>query len=88
MKKRTTQTYRIQREGRLLEISYDPNWMPAHIVGEDLAHITCRSIYPTDAPLAIAPSGFFQHTLARSIINAAGGPVDYIDVMMTAEAAE
>ena len=62
--------------------------LPASVGGEDLAHITCRSIYPTDAPLPIAASGFFQHTLARSIVNAAGGPVDYIDVMMTAEVAE
>lgn len=88
MKKRSPQTYRVTHEGKLLEIKYDPNWMPRSIVGEDLAHITCRSIYPTDAPLPIAPSGFFTHTLARSIINAAGGPVNYIDVMMSAEAAE
>ncbi|HWR53958.1 MAG TPA: hypothetical protein VN428_22795 [Bryobacteraceae bacterium] len=84
MKKRRPQKYRVQREGLLLEIEYEPNWMP----GAELAHITCRSIYPTDVPLPIASSGFYQHTLSRSIVNAAGGPVDYIDVMMSAEAAE
>jgi hypothetical protein len=88
MKTRSTQKYQVNRAGRILEITYDPLWLPASIVGEDLAHITCRSIFPTDAPLSIAPCGFYQHTLAKSIINAAGGPVDYIDVMMSAEAAE
>ena len=86
MKKRTSETHRIERDGRLLEIQYDPQWMPASIIGEDLALITCRSIYPqTNLPLTIAPTGFYQHTLAPSIVTAAGGPVNYIDVMMSAE---
>lgn len=88
MKKRTAETHRVQRDGRLLEIQYDPCWLPATIYGEDQALITCRSVHPTDAPLSIAPSGFYQRTLARSIVSAAGGPVDYIDVMLSVEAAE
>ena len=69
------------------EIQYAPCWLPASVIGEDLALITCRSIYPTNVPLPIAPTGFYQHMLAPSIIAAAGGPVDYIDVMMSAEGA-
>lgn len=84
MRKPPTQTYRVEREGKLLEIKYTPTWLPAHITGEDVSHITCRSIYPSDAPLPIAPSGFYQHTLAQSIVTAAGGPVDYIDIMLEA----
>ena len=84
MKKRTAETHRVQRDGRLLEIQYDPCWLPACVYGEALAIVTCRSIYPTNAPLSIAPSGFYQRTLAPSIVTAAGGPMDYIDGMLSA----
>ncbi len=88
MKQRTSETHRVQRDGRLLEIQYDPDWLPKKIYGEDLALITCRSIFPTNAPLPIAKSGFYQKTVPASTVTAAGGPVDYIDVMLAAEAAE
>ncbi len=35
--------------------------MPAHIMGEDVAHIEARSIYPTAAPLPIAKAGFYPN---------------------------
>jgi hypothetical protein len=86
MKKRQSEPHRVRRGDLLLEIQYDPCWLPATIIGEDLALITCRSIFPkTNIPLAIAPTGFYQHTLAPEIVAAAGGPVDYIDVMLSAE---
>lgn len=77
--------HRLDWNGHLLEITYEPDWLPASIAGEDVAHLQVRSIYPTNAPLPIAPSGFYAHALARSIVTAAGGPVDYIDVMLEAE---
>jgi hypothetical protein len=82
------QTYRVTRHGRLLEIQYEPCWMPATIFGEDIAHITATCIYPGGAQVPNLGTQFYQHTLARSIVSAAGGPVDYIDVLMAAEAAE
>ena len=86
MKKRPTETNRVRRGDQLLEIQYDPCWLPATIIGEDLALITCRAIYPeTNAPLAIAPTGFYQNTLSPDIVTRAGGPVDFIDVMLSAE---
>jgi hypothetical protein len=86
MTKRTAESHLVERDGKLLEIQYDPRWLPANPYGEDLALITCRSIFPkTNAPLSIAPNGFYQHTLATSIVTAAGGPIDYIDVMLSAE---
>ena len=86
MKKQTAESHLVERGGKLLEIQYDPRWMPANRYGEDLALITCRSIFPkANIPLAIAPTGFYQHTLAASIVTAAGGPIDYIDVMLSAE---
>ena len=83
--KRTTEKHRMDWNGHLLEITYEPKWLPASIVGEDFVYLQVRSIYPTDAPLPIAPNGFYSHALPLSIITAAGGPVDYIDVMLEAE---
>jgi len=71
--------------GHLLEITYEPDWLPSCITGQDFAHLQVRSIYPTDAPLPIAPNGFYAHALPVSIITAAGGPVNYIDVMLSVE---
>ena len=65
--------------------SYEPLWMPAHVAGEDLAHIEVRSIYPTAVPLPIANTGLYRNTLPARVITAAGGPVSFIDVMMAAE---
>ncbi len=83
--KRATEIHRMDWNGHLLEITYNPCWLPASIVGQDLAHIEVRSLYPTDAPLPIAPHGYYAHTLPRSIIDAAGSPINYIDVMLEAE---
>ena len=83
--KRRTELYRTDWNGILLEITYEPAWMPAHIMGEDAAHIEVRSIYPTAAPLPIAKAGFYSNALPASIVSAAGGPVAYVDVMLTVE---
>ena len=83
--KKNTEHHQLNWNGLLLEITYEPSWLPAFITGEDMAQIQVRSIYPSAAPLPIAPSGFYQHALAASIIRAAGGPVAYIDVMLEAE---
>ncbi len=48
--------------------------MPAHVVGEDIAHIQVRSIYPTDVPLPITETGYRSQFIAASAV-AAGGPV-------------
>jgi hypothetical protein len=77
--------HRFNWNGLLLEVTYEPVWMPAHIMGEDVAHIEVRSIYPTAAPLPIAKQGFYANSLPASIVTAAGGPVAYIDVMLSAE---
>ena len=84
--KKKTELYRSDWNGVLLEIVYEPLWMPAHVTGEDLAHIEVRSIYPTAVPLPIAKTGFYTKTLPAWVITAAGGPVAFIDVMMAAEA--
>lgn len=83
--KKATELYRMDWNGHLLEIVYEPLWMPAHVTGEDLAHIEVRSIYPTAVPLPIAKTGLYTNTLPASAITAAGGPVAYIDVMLAAE---
>ena len=85
MKKRITEKHYLDWNGHLLEITYEPLWLPAHAIGEDLAYIHVKSIYPTLAPLPIAQNGVYAHYLAPSIVTAAGGPVNYVDVMLAAE---
>ena len=80
-----TELYRFDWNGMLLEITYEPLWLPAGILGEDVAHLKVRSIYPTDVPLPFAKHGFFSSTVLASTIAAAGGPVNYVDVMLAAE---
>ena len=84
--KKKTELDRSDWNGVLLEIVYEPLWMPGHVAGEDLAHIEVRSIYPMAVPLPIAKTGFYTNTLPACLITAAGSPVAFIDVMMAAEA--
>ena len=81
----STELYRFEWKGILLEITYEPQWFPPSILGEDLAHLQVRSIYPTDAPLPITGTGYRSHFIAASAIAAAGGPVAYVDVSLAAE---
>lgn len=69
----------------MLEIAYDPLWIRASIMGEDIAHFQVRSIHPTDAPLSIAPAGYYAHALPAAAVAAAAGPVAFVDVMLSAE---
>lgn len=80
--KRQPEIYRSDWNGIMLEITYEPQWMPASVMGEDLAHVQVRSIYPTDAPLPITETGYRSHFIAASAIIAAGGPVAYVDVWL------
>jgi len=82
---RSTELHRFDWNGMLLEIAYEPVWMPAHIAGEDIAHLKVRSVYPTDVPLPFAKHGCFSSTILASTVAAAGGPVNYVDVMLTVE---
>ena len=82
---RRTELYRFDWKGILLEVTYEPEWLPAHIAGEDLAHLKVRSIYPSDVPLPFAKHGCFSSTVLASTVAAAGGPVTYVDVMLAAE---
>jgi hypothetical protein len=80
-----TELHRFDWNGILLEITYEPEWLPPHILGEDVAHVQVQSIYPTDAPLPITETGYRSHFIAAATIVAAGGPVAYVDVWLTAE---
>jgi hypothetical protein len=80
-----TELYRFDWNGILLEITYEPLWLPAGILGEDVAHLSVRSLYPTDVPLPFAKHGCFSSTILASSVAAAGGPLNYVDVMLTAE---
>lgn len=82
---RRTELHRSEWNGILLEITYEPQWLPPHILGENLAHLQVQSIYPTDAPLPITGTGYRSHFIAAFAIATAGGPVAYVDVWLAAE---
>ena len=81
----STELHRFEWNGVLLEVTYRPQWLPPGILGEDVAHLKVRSIYPTDVPLPFVKKGFFSSTVLASTVAAAGGPVNYVDVMLAAE---
>ena len=82
---RRTELHRFEWNGALLEITYEPQWLPPGILGEDLAHLQVCSLCPTDAPLPITETGYRSHFIAASAIAAGGGPVAYVDVWLTVE---
>ena len=82
---RRTELHRFEWNGILLEVSYAPQWLPPGILGEDIAHLEVRSLYPTDAPLPITETGYRSHFIAASAIAAAGGPVAYVDMWLTVD---
>ena len=82
---RPTELHRFEWNGILLEVTYIPQWLPPHILGEDLAHLQVQSIYPTDAPLPITETGYRSHFIAASSITAAGGPVAFVDMWLESE---
>ena len=82
---RRTELHRFEWNGILLEITYEPEWLPPRILGEEMAHLQVQSIYPTDAPLPITETGYRSHFVAASSIAAAGGPVAYMDVWLESE---
>lgn len=84
--KRTTEKHYLDWNGIFLEITYEPLWLPAHVVGEDTAYLSVRSLYPNYVPLPIAANGVYGHYLSPAIVAAAGGPVNYVDVMLAAAA--
>jgi hypothetical protein len=43
-----TERHRFEWNGVLLEITYEPQWLPPAILGEDLAHMEVRSAYFSD----------------------------------------
>jgi hypothetical protein len=83
--KSSTELHRFDWNGILLEITYELQWLAPSILGEDVAHLQVRSIYPTDAPLPFAKHGYFSSTVLASTVAAAGGPVNYVDVVFAAE---
>ena len=82
---RTTEVYRTDWNGILIEITYKSQWLPPHILGEDLAHLEIRSIYTTNTPLPVTETGYLSQFIAASVIAAAGGAVAFVDTMLEAE---
>lgn len=82
---RRAEIYRFEWSRILIEVTYEPEWLPAHILGEHVARLEVRSIYSTDAPLPIAGTGYRLHFIAASTIADIGGSIAYLDAWLTVE---
>jgi hypothetical protein len=78
---RRMEIHRFEWGGILLEVSYEPQWLS----DGDIAHLEVRSISPERAPLPITETGYRSHFTTASAIEAAGGPVAFVDVWLAAE---
>lgn len=83
---RCIEQHRLEWRGIQLEITYEPQWMSAPVMREDLAHIAVRSIDPANAPLPITETGYRSHFIAPPAVTAAGGPVAYVRAWLETEA--
>ena len=83
--KRYIETHQLEWNGLQLQVTREPDHLLSSLTGEDHVIIKVRSLKPANAPLPIARNSFYDHSLPLSIITAAGGPVNYIDVMLEAE---
>jgi hypothetical protein len=83
--KRHIETHDLTWNGLALKVTREYDHLMSSLTGEDHEIIKVRSVSPANAPLPIAKNGFYDHSLPASIISAAGGPVNYIDVMLEAE---
>ena len=83
--KRYIETHDLDWNGLKLTVTREYDHLMSNLTGEDHVIIKARSVCPANAPLPIAKNGFYDHSLPASIISAAGGPANYIDVMLEAE---
>ena len=67
--------YRIDWQGTLIEISYEPNWMPR--AGSGVAHLQVQRIEPMGAALPISATGYRSRFLPPGDVTDAGGPVEF-----------
>ncbi len=58
---RRTELHRFEWNGILLEVTYEPEWLPPGILGAEVAHLQIQSIYPTNAPLPITETDYRSH---------------------------
>lgn len=83
---RHIEQHRLDWRGIQLEITYEPQWMSAPVMGEDMAHITVQSIDPVNAKLPITETGYRSHFIAPPAVAETGGPVAYVNEWLEIEA--
>lgn len=73
------QHHRLEWNGILIEVRYDPCW---GCLPDDIAHLEVETISPARAPLPFTETGYRSHFISPDAITAAGGPVAYVDVWL------
>ncbi len=71
--------------GLSIEISWEPNWLGL----EDRFSIAAAHLHVRNSgaePLPITGAGYRSHFTSQSVVQAAGGPVEYVLAWLTAEA--
>lgn len=81
-------TERMEWRGRVLELTYVPDWLGRGEAGSAFAsaHLEIHSVEPVRAPLPITETGYRSHFLAPGIVEDAGGPTAFVRAWLDAEA--
>lgn len=78
------QTHNLEWNGITLEIKVQADQLSSRITGEEHATIEVKALNPLHAALPLAERGFYRDSVPASTLQAAGGAVAYVDVMLAA----
>jgi hypothetical protein len=82
---RRAEHHRFWWNGVLVDVRYEPEWLSAKCLDDELGHLEVVSVYPEYAAIPITETGYRSHFTLNEEVLAAGGPVAYVEAWLTAE---
>jgi hypothetical protein len=80
---RQIETFTLIWQGITLEITWEPCWLSLCFSADyEKAHLVVRSVAPDCAPLPITGTGYRSHFTTRAAMEAAGGPVAFVQAWL------
>lgn len=76
---RQIEVHALHWRGVDIEITFEPKWLGIDRTADRcVAHLTLTARKPERAPLPVTETGYLSHFIQPSEIEAAGGPVAYL----------
>lgn len=84
------ETHDLEWRGITIAIRYTPSWADFYeeIYGHPLAHLELEAVAPKRARLPLTGTGYRSHFTAPALIEAAGGPVAFVERALDEAAAQ